>query len=50
MGVTLSPAKVAAISPVMAFGMMIMLVTWTRRYMLALREWRIREQQLSQAG
>jgi len=46
----LSPAKVVTISPVMTFGLMIVLVAWTRRYMLALRERRIREQQLSQAG
>ena len=38
----LSPAKVVAISPVMAFGVMIVLIAWTRRYMLALRERRIR--------
>jgi intracellular septation protein A len=46
----LPPAQVVAISPVMAFGVMIVLIAWTRRYMLALRERRIREQQLSQAG
>jgi len=45
----LSPARVVAISPLMAFGVMILLIAWTRRYMLALRERRIREQQLSQA-
>ena len=43
----LAPAKVATISPVMAFGVMIALIAWTRRYMLALRERRIREQPLS---
>jgi hypothetical protein len=31
-------------------GVMIVLIAWTRRYMLALRERRIFEQQLSQAG
>jgi hypothetical protein len=46
----LSPAKVVTISPVMAFGVMVVLIAWTRRYMLALRERRIREQRLSQAG
>jgi intracellular septation protein A len=46
----LPPAEVVAISPVMAFGVMILLIAWTRRYMLALRERRIREQQLSRAG
>jgi len=39
-----------AISPVMAFGVMIVLIAWTRRYMLAVRERRIREQQLSRAN
>jgi intracellular septation protein A len=38
----LSPRQVVAISPVMAFGVMIVLIAWTRRYMLALRERRIR--------
>jgi len=45
LALVLSPAKVVAISPVMAFGVMIALIAWTRRYMLALRERRIREQQ-----
>jgi hypothetical protein len=40
----LSPAQVVAISPVMAFSVMIVLIAWTRRYMLALRERRLREQ------
>ncbi len=46
----MSPAQVVAISPVMAFGVTILLVVWTRRYMLAMRERRIRETQLSQAS
>jgi intracellular septation protein A len=46
----LSPAQVVAISPVMAFGLMIALIAWTRRYMLAMRERRIRETQLSAAS
>jgi intracellular septation protein A len=45
----LSPAEVVAISPVMGFGVTIALIAWTRRYMLALRERRIREEQLSAA-
>jgi len=45
----LPPAQVVVISPVMAFGVMIVLIAWTRRYMLALRERRIREQLLSHA-
>jgi len=45
----LPPAQVVTISPVMAFGVMILLITWTRRYMLAVRERRIRERQLSPA-
>jgi intracellular septation protein A len=44
----LPPAQVVTISPVMAFGVLIALIAWTRRYMLALRERRIREQQQSQ--
>lgn len=46
----LSPASVVALSPLMAFGVLIVLIAWTRRYMLALRERRIREQRLSPAG
>jgi hypothetical protein len=42
----LSPAKVVVISPVMAFGAMMALIAWTRRYMLALRDRRVREQQI----
>ncbi len=38
---TLPPARVVAISPVMAFGVMIALIAWTRRYLLAARERRI---------
>ena len=41
----MSPAEVVSISPIMAFGVTIVLIVWTRRYMLALRERRIREQQ-----
>jgi hypothetical protein len=48
--IVLSPAQVVAISPVMAFGVTIVLIAWTRRYMLAQRERRIREEQLSQAS
>jgi hypothetical protein len=46
----LPPVQVVTISPVMAFGIMMGLIAWTRRYMRALRERRIREQQLSQAS
>jgi hypothetical protein len=46
----MSPAQVVAVSPVMAFGVTIVLIVWTRRYMLALRERRLRETQLSQAS
>ena len=46
----LSPAQVVTISPMMAFAVLIGLIAWTRRYMLALRERRIREQQHGQAG
>jgi hypothetical protein len=40
----LSPAQVVAISPVMAFSVMVVLIAWTRRCTLALRGRRIREQ------
>ena len=43
----LSPATVVVISPVMAFGVLLGLIAWNRRYMLALRERRIREQPMS---
>jgi intracellular septation protein A len=46
----LAPAQVVVISHVMAFGVMIALIVWMRRYLLAVRERRIREQQRSQAG
>jgi intracellular septation protein A len=38
----LSPAQVAVISPVMAFGVTIALIAWTRSYLTALREQRLR--------
>ena len=43
----MSPAEVVSISPIMAFAVTIALIAWTRRYMLALRDRRIREQQFS---
>jgi hypothetical protein len=46
----LAPAQVVAISPVMAFAVLIALIAWTRRYMQALRERRLREQQQSQSA
>ena len=46
----LPPAQVVTISPVMAFGVMILLIIWTRRYMRSVRDRRIREQQLSPAN
>ena len=46
----LSPTQVVAISPVTAFGVLVALIAWTRRYLLAVREQRIREQQLIEAG
>ena len=42
----LPPSRVVAISPVMAFVVLIALIAWTRRYMLAMRERRLRQQQL----
>jgi intracellular septation protein A len=39
----LSPAQVVTISHVMAFVVLVALILWTRRYLLAVRERRIRE-------
>jgi hypothetical protein len=50
LALVLSPAQVVSISPVMAFGVLVALIAWTRRYMLALRERRIREEQHGQAA
>jgi intracellular septation protein A len=50
LAIYVSPAEVVAISPILAFGVTILLIAWTRRYMLAMRERRIRGQQLSAAG
>jgi hypothetical protein len=38
----LVPAQVVVISPVMAFGVTMALIAWTRRYMTGLRERRMR--------
>jgi intracellular septation protein A len=40
---TLSPAQVVVVSPVMGFGAIVALTTWTRRYLLALRKRRLSE-------
>jgi hypothetical protein len=48
--VYLTPAEVVAISPVMAFGALIALIAWTRRYMLATRERRMYELQAGLAA
>jgi len=52
LALTLPPAQVVAISPVMAFGMTFLLIAWSRRHMLALRARRIaaEQQQLPQPG
>ena len=39
----LSPAQVVTLSHVMAFVVLVALILWTRRYLLAVRERRIRE-------
>ncbi len=41
----LSPAQVVLISPLIAVGMLIALIAWNQRYMLALRERRTRDAQ-----
>jgi hypothetical protein len=35
---TLTPAQVVSLSPVMSFGALIVLIAWTRRYLTAVRE------------
>ncbi len=50
LALTRSPAEVVAISPLMAFGVMILLIIWTRRYMSAMRERRVRELRARAAG
>jgi intracellular septation protein A len=45
----LSPAQVVAISPVMAFAVLVVLIAWTRRYMTAVGD-RRREQQARAPG
>jgi hypothetical protein len=44
--VYLSPAAVVVLSPTMAFGALIALIAWTRRYMLAMPERRMYELQV----
>ena len=46
----LPPAQVVVLSPVMVFGVMLVLIAWTRRHLLAVRERRLRAQRLGQAG
>jgi hypothetical protein len=46
----LTPAQVVTISPVMAFTVLIVLIAWTRRYLRALREQRLRERQQGEAA
>jgi hypothetical protein len=36
--ITLTPAQVVMISPVMGFGILIVLIVWTQRHMLAVRD------------
>jgi hypothetical protein len=39
---TLSPAEVVTISPIMGFGILMVLIAWTRRHLMALRDRRMR--------
>jgi hypothetical protein len=43
LALTLKPGAVVVISPIMGFGMLIVLIFWTQRHMLALRDRRMRE-------
>jgi len=47
---TLQPATVVGLSPVMGIGVTVGLIMWTRRYSIAMRDRRMREMQLAQAG
>ncbi len=47
---TLRPATVVVLSPMMGVGVTIVLIMWTRRYSIAARDRRMREMQLAQAG
>jgi len=47
---TMTPATVVTVSPIMAFGVTIAMIVWTRRYMIAARDRRISEAQAQQAG
>jgi len=46
---TLPPGVVVSISPIMAFGILFLLIAWTRRHLLALRERRL-SAEAAQAG
>jgi len=46
----LQPALVVTLSPVMAFGLMFVLIAWSRRYLVGLREQRLRAQQQAASG
>jgi hypothetical protein len=48
--IVLTPAQVVSISPVMTFVVLIALISWTRRYLLGIRERRLRKQGLQQAS
>jgi hypothetical protein len=50
LALVLTPGEVIAISHVMAFGVLILLIVWTRRYQLALRERRMRQQAAAAAA
>ena len=50
LALVLSPAQVVTISPITAFGVLIALIAWSRRYLLAVRERRLRAQQQAAAG
>ncbi len=50
LAMALTPATVVVVSPIMAFAVTIAMIAWTRRYMLAMRERRMRALQLTEAG
>ena len=44
LALVLTPGQIVALSPAMGFGTMILLIVWTRHYLLGVRERRLREE------
>ena len=50
LALTLTPAQVVTISPIMGFGALILLIIFTRRYMLMIRDRGMRARQAAEAA